>query len=84
MENAMIDHWPIDPALLLAYTLAALALVIAPGPAQALVLTRTVEGGTRAGLLTSVGLEIGSSYTRWPQPWVCRRSSRPRRLPTLS
>ena len=56
----MIDHLPIDPALLLAYSLAALALVLAPGPAQALVLTRTLEAGTRAGLLTSVGVEIGT------------------------
>jgi hypothetical protein len=43
----MTSYLPVDPALLLAYALAALALVIAPGPGQALVLTRTVEGGTR-------------------------------------
>jgi threonine/homoserine/homoserine lactone efflux protein len=56
----MTDYLPVDPAVLLAYALAALALVIAPGPGQALVLTRTVEGGRRAGLLTSLGLEIGT------------------------
>jgi threonine/homoserine/homoserine lactone efflux protein len=56
----MTGHLPVEPAVLLAYTLAALALVIAPGPGQALVLTRTVESGTRGGLLTSLGLEIGT------------------------
>jgi len=56
----MIDYLPVDPAVLLAYALTALALVIAPGPGQALVLTRTVEAGTRGGLLTSLGLEIGT------------------------
>jgi threonine/homoserine/homoserine lactone efflux protein len=39
---------------------ASIALVIAPGPGQALVLARTVEGGSRAGILTAVGLEIGT------------------------
>ncbi len=56
----MTDYLPVDPAVLLAYALAALALVIAPGPGQALVLTRTVEAGTRGGLLTSLGLEVGT------------------------
>jgi threonine/homoserine/homoserine lactone efflux protein len=56
----MIDLLPVDPAVLFAYGLAALALVIAPGPGQALVLTRTIESGARGGLLTSLGLEIGT------------------------
>jgi threonine/homoserine/homoserine lactone efflux protein len=56
----MMDQLPVEPALLLAYALAALALIIAPGPGQALVLTRTVESGVRGGLLTSLGLEIGT------------------------
>lgn len=49
-----------DAQTLLTYCLAAIALVIAPGPGQALVIARTIEGGFRAGLLTNVGLEIGT------------------------
>jgi threonine/homoserine/homoserine lactone efflux protein len=48
----------VDPAVLLAYAVAALALVVTAGPGPALVLTRTVESGTRGGLLTSLDLEI--------------------------
>ncbi len=47
---------PFDGQTLLTYCLAAAALVIAPGPGQALVLARSIEGGARAGFLTSVGL----------------------------
>src|SRR5262249_1743080 len=42
------------------YLAAAAALVAAPGPGQALVMARTVQGGLRAGLFTSVGLNIGT------------------------
>jgi threonine/homoserine/homoserine lactone efflux protein len=49
-----------DSTTFVTYCIAAIALVIAPGPGQALVLARTVEGGTRAGVLTAVGLEIGT------------------------
>ena len=49
-----------DPATLATYLLAASALVAAPGPGQALVLARTLEGGTRAGILTALGLEVGT------------------------
>lgn len=49
-----------DVTTLLTYSIAAFALVLAPGPGQALVITRSVEGGTRAGILTSLGLEVGT------------------------
>ncbi|MGH7718613.1 MAG: LysE family translocator [Gemmatimonadaceae bacterium] len=49
-----------DGGTLLAYCLAATALVLAPGPGQALVIARSIEGGTRSGILTSLGLEIGT------------------------
>jgi threonine/homoserine/homoserine lactone efflux protein len=42
------------------YLAAAAALVAAPGPGQALVVARTLHGGARAGLLTSVGLNLGT------------------------
>jgi threonine/homoserine/homoserine lactone efflux protein len=49
-----------DSGTLLTYLAASFALVLAPGPGQALVIARSVEGGARAGLLTAVGLEIGT------------------------
>jgi len=42
------------------YLAAAAALVAAPGPGQALVMARTLQGDLRAGLLTSVGLNLGT------------------------
>ena len=50
-----------DTSTLLAFGLTAAALVAAPGPGQALVLTRTLQGGTRSGLVTAFGLEIGTA-----------------------
>lgn len=49
-----------DAATFAGFTLAAAALVAAPGPGQALVLARTLQGGARDGLLTAAGLEIGT------------------------
>ena len=42
------------------YLAAAAALVAAPGPGQALVMARTLQGDLRSGLLTSVGLNLGT------------------------
>jgi len=57
-------HWTLwtlfDAATFGTYLAAAAALVAAPGPGQALVMARTVQGGLRAGLFTSVGLNIGT------------------------
>lgn len=39
---------------------ASIALILVPGPAQALVVGRTVSGGIRAGALTAIGLNIGT------------------------
>jgi threonine/homoserine/homoserine lactone efflux protein len=49
-----------DSATLLAYLVAVIAIVLAPGPGQALVLTRTIGGGRDAGLATTLGLNIGT------------------------
>lgn len=49
-----------DWQTLLTYCVAAIALVISPGPGQALVIARTIQGGTRAGILTACGLQIGT------------------------
>ena len=50
----------IDLPTFAAFAAAAAALGAAPGPGQALVLTRTFQGGARDGLLTAAGLEIGT------------------------
>ena len=57
-------HWApwelFDATTFGTYLSAAGALIVAPGPGQALVVARTVQGGTRAGLLTSIGLNLGT------------------------
>jgi threonine/homoserine/homoserine lactone efflux protein len=57
-------HWApwalFDAATFGTYLAAAAAPVAAPGPGQALVMARTLQGGVRAGLLTSVGLNLGT------------------------
>jgi threonine/homoserine/homoserine lactone efflux protein len=49
-----------DAGTLATYLVAGAALVVAPGPGQALVIARALQGGARAGLLTAAGLEIGT------------------------
>ena len=39
---------------------ASVAIIIAPGPAQALALTRTLGEGRAAGAMTAVGLNAGA------------------------
>ena len=57
-------HWAVwelfDATTFGTYVAAAAALVAAPGPGQALVMARTLQGDLRAGLLTSVGLNLGT------------------------
>lgn len=42
------------------FVVASLVLILMPGPSQALVVSRTLSGGARAGLLTAVGLNVGT------------------------
>jgi threonine/homoserine/homoserine lactone efflux protein len=49
-----------ESSTLVTFVLASAALVAAPGPGQALVLTRTLQSGTRAGVLTAIGLQLGT------------------------
>ena len=44
----------------IAFLIAAFAIILAPGPAQALVLTRTLSEGRRSGAMTAVGLNVGT------------------------
>jgi threonine/homoserine/homoserine lactone efflux protein len=45
---------------LVAFVLACVAIVLLPGPGQALVLTRSMTGGFRAGLAATLGLNTGT------------------------
>lgn len=49
-----------DVVTLLTFLLASSAIIVAPGPAQALVLARTLADGRRAGIQTAVGLNVGT------------------------
>ena len=49
-----------DAATLLTFLLASSAIIIAPGPAQALVLARTLSEGRRAGFVAALGLNVGT------------------------
>jgi len=46
----------------LMFLAASVALILLPGPAQALVVARTLAGGRRPGALTAVGLNIGTLF----------------------
>jgi threonine/homoserine/homoserine lactone efflux protein len=49
-----------DSTTLITFLVASVAIIIAPGPAQALVLTRTLGEGRAAGAMTAVGLNVGT------------------------
>jgi len=49
-----------DPALYGLFILAALALLAIPGPAVLYVVSQSVEGGPRAGLMSTVGIHLGT------------------------
>jgi threonine/homoserine/homoserine lactone efflux protein len=49
-----------EPATLLVFLVAASAIILVPGPAQALVLARTFAEGRRAGVMTALGLNAGT------------------------
>jgi threonine/homoserine/homoserine lactone efflux protein len=49
-----------DGKTITAFVVASAAIILAPGPAQALVLARTLEQGRRAGLTTALGLNAAT------------------------
>ncbi len=51
-----------DLSSYLLYLAACVALIVVPGPAQALVLARTLAGGRTAGGLTAIGLNVGTLF----------------------
>jgi threonine/homoserine/homoserine lactone efflux protein len=50
----------INKSTIIAYLLASIAIILAPGPAQALVLVRSISGGSKAGVMTGIGLNVGT------------------------
>lgn len=46
----------------LMFLAASVALILVPGPAQALVIAHTLSGGRRPGALTAVGLNVGTLF----------------------
>jgi threonine/homoserine/homoserine lactone efflux protein len=49
-----------EPGTLVLFGLAALALLIVPGPAVLYIVTQSVGGGRRASLVSTLGLHVGS------------------------
>ena len=49
-----------DSTTLITFLVASVAIIIAPGPEQALVLTRTLGEGRAAGAMTALGLNVGT------------------------
>lgn len=52
----------IDLMSYLTFVAASLALILVPGPAQALVLANTLTGGRSSGARTAIGLNIGTMF----------------------
>ena len=61
MSSAILVPMPEQSSYLL-YLAACGALIVVPGPAQALVLARTLSGGRMAGGLTAIGLNLGTVF----------------------
>jgi threonine/homoserine/homoserine lactone efflux protein len=47
---------------LITYLAASIAIILAPGPAQALVLARSISDGKKSGILTGIGLNGGTIF----------------------
>jgi threonine/homoserine/homoserine lactone efflux protein len=52
----------LDAGRMVPYLLAVVALVLAPGPNQAMVVARSLNGGRRAGITTSLGVNTGTAF----------------------
>jgi threonine/homoserine/homoserine lactone efflux protein len=49
-----------EPATFAVFALAALALLVIPGPAVLYIVAQSISGGRRAGLVSTLGLHVGS------------------------
>ena len=52
----------VDWSSYLLFLVACAALILAPGPAQALVVAKTLAEGRCVGVLTAIGLNIGTLF----------------------
>ena len=59
---------------------AAIILAITPGPGIFYVLTRSISGGRRAGIASSLGTAVGGLGHVWRPRWGFRQCWRPRHL----
>ncbi len=62
----------LDLSTLGTFVAVVLGLFLIPGPAVLLVLTRTVHGGRKAGILTGLGIAVGEGCTL-ASGWFVRR-----------
>lgn len=46
----------------LAFLVASIALILVPGPGQAMTVAHSLSGGFRAGALTAIGLNVGTVF----------------------
>ena len=61
-----------DPGKLTIFLTAAVALLLTPGPAVLYVVARSMSQGRRAGLMSVLGMNLGT-LSMWPeQPWASR------------
>jgi threonine/homoserine/homoserine lactone efflux protein len=51
-----------EPQVLITYLAASIAIILSPGPAQALVLARTISDGKKNGIVTALGLNVGTIF----------------------
>ena len=51
---------PLDPHLVQLYLIAAIVLVLAPGPDSLLVLSRSITDGRNAGVVATIGITVGN------------------------
>ncbi|MGA3287419.1 MAG: LysE family translocator [Bacteroidota bacterium] len=49
-----------DSTTLITFITASIVIILSPGPAQALVLTRTISEGRKAGIITAIGLNTAT------------------------
>ncbi|KAB2865079.1 MAG: LysE family translocator, partial [Anaerolineae bacterium] len=51
-----------DTSTLMTFLAAAIAIILAPGPAQALVFSRSLSDGKKSGIMTAFGLNVGTIF----------------------
>ena len=61
-----------EPGLYALFVVAALALLAVPGPAVLYVVSQSVEGGARAGLLSTLGIHLGTLVHVATAAWTAR------------